>query len=630
MIIKKLNISNCLKVYDSKNYILKKRAAFLFYFIMSALTAAVVMLFLVAYRHLSMYGEVRLNVFLPITGLIIILIFCLRELIKGRFFLSANTLIIASAVVIWFIIFIDKSKFVYAIDTIVFIFAVMAMLPLVVNSKRGILLFGLINFLMLIVFFVFVYYFRTNFQVSVFDLKEAFFDFSVALFFSVVIHYSVFSINHIALVNAQTEIDQRRKAEETLRHSEETKRILIEAIPDIIMQSDLEGNILFANDTLEAITGITPGDYTDKNRQARIHPDDVEMVSSHIRNLLQSDKTHTSIIENRFLDMQGNIHWFSGTISKLNIKGKIVLQTVSRDITEKKRNEQELEQYRNHLERLVKEKTENLETAIEELRSINEELSDKNEIIHNQNSELKSTLQHLKETQAHLIQSGKMASLGTLTAGVAHEINNPLNYIMGAYVGLESYFNEFGSRDKEKTDILLHSIHVGINRVSEIVKGLNQFSRNNEKRDEDCDIHAIIDNCLVMLHNKIKYIAVVEKEFTSDKIIIKGNVGKLHQVFINILTNSLQAIQKKGTIAIKTAALNGVALIRISDTGIGIEKEFLSQITDPFYTTKPPGEGTGLGLSITYAIIKEHQGEIKFESEVGKGTIVTITLPVSA
>lgn len=291
----------------------------------------------------------------------------------------------------------------------------------------------------------------------------------------------------------------------------------------------------------------------------------------------------------------------------------------------------DLKKHKDDLEKLVQEKTKDLDAAIEELRAANEELFDKNEFINNQNSELKATLEHLNDTQAQLLHSEKMASLGTLTAGIAHEINNPLNFLMGAYVGLDSYFKDEGCCDNQKISILLNSIKAGIDRISNIINVLNEFNRNNSNIDEDCTIHSIIENCLVMLNNLIFQNIKIVKDYTEELVVIRGNAGKLHQVFLNILTNAVQAIKQSGTITIKTRIVSGTnnLIIEISDTGKGISVENLKKITDPFYTTREPGTGTGLGLSITYNIIQEHKGTLEFFSEVEKGTTVKITLPVN-
>lgn len=258
---------------------------------------------------------------------------------------------------------------------------------------------------------------------------------------------------------------------------------------------------------------------------------------------------------------------------------------------------------------------------------LNSRLSRKNEIIKNQRNEMGKTLDQLKEAQTHLVQTEKMASLGTLTAGVAHEINNPLNYIMGGYNGLDNFFKDNPDLSNEDIPVLLSGIKHGLERTTKIVKGLNQFSRDKQTHDESCDVHAIIDNCLLMVHNQIKHHIEIKKNYTKEPAVILGNVGKLHQVFINILTNAVQAIEDEGEILIVTIKANDQILIEITDSGCGISDEHILNITDPFYTTKAPGEGTGLGLSITYTLIHEHKGDLDIVSEIGKGTTVKVKLP---
>ena len=288
-------------------------------------------------------------------------------------------------------------------------------------------------------------------------------------------------------------------------------------------------------------------------------------------------------------------------------KGKQVRSVEFRDITDIKEAEQALIDLNNELESRVNQRTEQLQLA---------------------NEELKSTLQHLKETQTQLLHSEKMASLGILTAGVAHEINNPLNYISGAYSGLQAYFeNKSFSENYEEVGILIDAIKTGVERSTAIVKGLNQFSRNSESLNEDCDIHAIMENSLSMLQNQIKHRIIIEKQYCSDKLQIRGNVGHLHQVFLNIFGNAVQAIPQEGLIKIETESILDKISIKVTDTGMGISAENLEKVTDPFFSTKDAGEGTGLGLAITYNIIREHKGEMEFKSELGKGTTVKIILP---
>ncbi|MBN1949991.1 MAG: GAF domain-containing protein [Bacteroidales bacterium] len=287
----------------------------------------------------------------------------------------------------------------------------------------------------------------------------------------------------------------------------------------------------------------------------------------------------------------------------------------------------ELRVHKENLEELVKEKTRDLDQAITELQKLNQELGEKNEDIYAKNEELEATLKHLKETQTYLVEAEKMASLGILTAGVAHEINNPLNFITGATEGLEKYFEEQPHNDNGRLNFFLNSLQTGIERVSRIVEGLNQFSRDNENYNERCNLNKLIDSSLLMLNHQLKDRIRVNRELLKDEIVFPGNIGKLHQVMVNILTNAIQSIEGKGQIDIRTRIEDGYVVISISDSGKGICEADLNHITDPFFTTKEPGKGTGLGLSISYTIIQNHSGQLKFRSEVGTGTTAEIYLP---
>jgi PAS domain S-box-containing protein len=431
------------------------------------------------------------------------------------------------------------------------------------------------------------------------------------------------------------DITGRKIAERALFESEERYRSLIEAFPDIIMISDYKGNVVFGNRKLETITGLTPDDYANPSRKAHIHPDDSEMVRSALYELIQGTETSTDQIENRFVDVWGQIHYLSGIMSKITWQGQPMIQTVSRDITEKKMIEHELEKYRSHLESLVAERTgelavknEELIATNDELHLLNEELLKKNLIINEQNEKLKSTLEHLKSTQLQLVQSEKMASLGVLTAGIAHEINNPLNFIQGGYEGLSDYLTERKLNEEEKVGILLTSIRTGVERATAIVRSLNQFSRSRESYDETCDIHAIMDNCLLMLNYNLRDRIRVEKLYERTPFTLPGNSGKLHQAFLNVINNAGQAIIGEGKIKIRTTLRSNEVLISISDSGHGISKEHIERVLDPFFTTKEPGQGTGLGLSITYSIISEHGGKLTIDSAEGRGTTVNMLLPL--
>ncbi|WP_425392561.1 two-component regulator propeller domain-containing protein [Ekhidna sp.] len=255
-------------------------------------------------------------------------------------------------------------------------------------------------------------------------------------------------------------------------------------------------------------------------------------------------------------------------------------------------------------------------------------VSDRTKELEMQKRELKNALNQLKSAQEQMIQSDKMASLGILAAGVAHEINNPLNFIHGGVEGLEAMLKRSKKIKKDEYSELIRAIKEGISRASTIVSSLNEFSHSSEKKLEPCDIYHLIDNCLTMIRYRLKNGIELNKEFTRGKAIVHGNNGKLHQAFLNIITNSIQAIEKKGAITIETNIDKNQIEINFKDTGHGIKPEHLKKITEPFFSTKDPGKGTGLGLSITYAIINEHGGTLRYSSEWGKGTTATVRLPL--
>ena len=270
---------------------------------------------------------------------------------------------------------------------------------------------------------------------------------------------------------------------------------------------------------------------------------------------------------------------------------------------------------------LVFERTRDLELANAKLKVSNLELD-------KQHQELQTAYNNLRETQDKLVQSEKMASLGILSAGIAHEINNPLNFINGGLQILELNLRKYNFEHMDDLMPMIESIQTGIDRAAEIVRSLNIYSRANDLPGSECNIHSIIDNCLVMLKNEIKYIIEVKKEYCTDPITVFGNEGRLHQVFLNILTNAIHAISDVGVIRITTLITGPDCIVKISDNGCGISNENISKLTDPFFTTKEPGKGTGLGLSITSKIVKDYKGTITFDSKEGEGTTVTITLPL--
>ena len=390
---------------------------------------------------------------------------------------------------------------------------------------------------------------------------------------------------------------------------------------------DEAGNIYFACNqaTIDLLGYDSKDDVVGKNIadiSPPIQPNGVPTGELALRYLGECREKGQKRIEWVHLRKDGSPIWLDIVLTLIRFKNQEFVHALWRDMTEIKKYEDDLLNYQTKLEELVKERTAKLENA-------NAQLVQSNLEIQKQHQELEDTLHQLKNAQGQLIQSEKMASLGILTAGVAHEINNPLNYILGSYTGFAKYFKENKPED-ESVELLMGALHTGVTKATNIVKGLNQFSRSQETLDESCDLHLILDDCVLMLNHELKDRISLSKNYSKDSSVIRGNVGKLHQAFLNILMNASQSIVGKGKISISTQQEDSQVEVRIEDNGSGISDEHLKKITDPFFTTKEPGKGTGLGLSITYKIIKEHNGEIVFESEEGKGTRVYIKLPVNS
>lgn len=240
--------------------------------------------------------------------------------------------------------------------------------------------------------------------------------------------------------------------------------------------------------------------------------------------------------------------------------------------------------------------------------------------------ERKRALENLKATQSQLILSEKMASMGVMTAGIAHEINNPLNYILGGYEAIMDYLSTADSLEKEVLQEYLAWIKEGGERAARIVKSLNLISRNNEAQNEHCDLHEILKGCLIVLKSKHKGSVDVQTEWMAQQAVVSGNNGKLHQVFLNLMGNALDALENEGVMVVRTLDTEEGIEVQIQDNGVGISSENLSRIMDPFFTTKPPGKGTGLGLSISKSIVEEHGGSIHCTSRPQE-TIFTVRLP---
>ncbi len=236
----------------------------------------------------------------------------------------------------------------------------------------------------------------------------------------------------------------------------------------------------------------------------------------------------------------------------------------------------------------------------------------------------KETLNDLQKMQAQLVHSEKMASLGIMLAGISHEINNPLNFLKGSMEGLKSELKELNFDLASKKYFVI--MDEGVQRIGNIVKSLNHFNYQAPTFDQDCDLRLIFENCLNILNHELKKGIKIKRDFAPNSS-IKGNSGQLHQVFLNLIANSIQAMPSSGTIMLRTESRNGHIHAFVEDDGEGIAPEKQYKIFDPFFTTKDPGKGTGLGLAIAYQIVKDHGGEITMASQEGYGTSIRLRLP---
>jgi signal transduction histidine kinase len=276
------------------------------------------------------------------------------------------------------------------------------------------------------------------------------------------------------------------------------------------------------------------------------------------------------------------------------------------------------------------------------------------------NGELTELNARLSMAQEQLVQSEKLASIGQLAAGVAHEINNPIGYVFSNFETLGTYIARmlemFKAYEEAEASIaapavlarlretragidldyliedipgLMAESREGISRVRKIVQDLKDFSRVDANQEwQWANLHAGIDSTLNIVSNEVKYKADVVREY-GEIPEIECLPGQLNQVFMNIVVNGAHAISGgRGRITIRTGTAGDNVWVEIADTGSGIAKEHLARIFDPFFTTKPIGSGTGLGLSLSYGIIQKHNGQIEVQSEPGQGTTFRITLPV--
>lgn len=309
---------------------------------------------------------------------------------------------------------------------------------------------------------------------------------------------------------------------------------------------------------------------------------------------------------------------------------------------------------------------ENERIIMEQNVMLEEKVAERTAELKETNEDLNTTLEDLKQAQSQLVEAEKMASLGQLTAGIAHEINNPINFVTSNVAPLKRDvkmifdtiefieqvgFEETSAEAKKKkihdfkedldydylkieVDHLLNGIYEGSSRTAEIVKGLRIFSRVDENDLKKADINEGIDSTLIIVNNLLNSSIQVVKDYANPIPLIECYPGKLNQVFLNIITNGIYAIRQKhgdsntGVLTIRTTVSDEHVTVELTDNGIGMDETTQHKIYEPFFTTKDVGEGTGLGMSIVYNTIKKHNGTIKLVSKLGEGTSFFIQLPI--
>ena len=410
-----------------------------------------------------------------------------------------------------------------------------------------------------------------------------------------------------------TDTTEHRRTEEALKESEARYRALFEGAAEGIIVADIETkDLIYANPAICRMLGYSEEELRQMGVSDIHLKEDLEHVISEFEAQARKEKTLAQDIP--CLRKDGEIIYADITTSKAFIDGREYNVGLFTETTERKKAEEEK-----------------------------------------------------RKLQAQILQSEKMAAIGQLAAGVAHEINNPTGFVSSNLKTLSDYQSDILSLIEEyrklaahlkeamakaqfpgpipeqmerivtlesEVDIdyilddspnLIKESQEGTERIKRIVIDLKDFAHPGEDKVQTIDINKGIESTLNIVWNELKYKAEVKKEY-GHLPLVKGYPHQLNQVFMNLLVNAAQAIEKRGEIRIATRAVDGYVEIEISDTGVGIPKQDLLKIFDPFFTTKGVGKGTGLGLSMAYNIIQKHKGTIDVESEVGKGTTFIIRL----
>lgn len=445
----------------------------------------------------------------------------------------------------------------------------------------------------------------------------------------------------LLMVRAVPSQDER-VAEEALAHTLSQLRATLESTGNGILVLDWHGKVSSMNRMFGQMWQLP---------DELVHvQDDGRMLDFIVRQVLESEALRQlldAVLDSA--ETKGLWHHHDGRVLEVGSRPQFLHEQIVgrvfsfQDITERVLAEKALRESRDFLEERVLERT-------ADLHALNEKLQAEKQL-------QAKLIEKLEAAQNQLLQSERMASIGQLAAGVAHEINNPVGFVSSNLSSLQGYANgllklvasyeqakdALPDADRQQVEqveaavdlsflredlpnLLKESID-GLQRVTRIVQDLKNFSHVDEAERQWADIEAGLESTLRVVWNELKYKAEVVKVYAGIPR-IECFPFQLNQVFMNLLVNASHAIEAHGTITLRTGQAQDRVWIEIADTGSGIQPKHLGRIFEPFFTTKPVGKGTGLGLSVAYGIIQKHHGSIEVKSELGKGSTFRVTLPL--
>lgn len=437
--------------------------------------------------------------------------------------------------------------------------------------------------------------------------------------------------------------ESERKAEDVLAHTLSQLRATLESTGNGILVMDWHGRIDSMNRLFGAMWSVPPG-----LLEAPDHAAALDFIATQVLETeLFRDRLTTTMDNRATSDL---LHHLGGAVFEVTSRPQYLdSQIIGRvfgfqDITQRIQAETSLRESRDQLEERVRARTFDLNAA--------------NETLTQEKERQAFLITRLEEAQSQLIQAGRMASIGQLAAGVAHEINNPVGFVNSNLGSLQRYVANLlmllAAYEQTEINLPVSALHVlkqvkqevdidflredvssllaesvdGLKRVTRIVQDLKNFAHVDEAERQFANLEDGLESTLRVVWNEVKYKADVVKEYAGIPP-VACFASQLNQVFMNLLVNAAQAIKGHGTITLRTGQDEHELWVEVADTGEGIQPEHLARIFEPFFTTKPVGQGTGLGLSLAYGIVKKHQGRIEASSQPGSGSQFRIVLPKS-